>query len=164
MFYRISPETEYHSTGFNDIHYPNLLIESEQKQGPISLDVKYIDTEGNEHGPWTYAFDITKERFELSKDFILHQMGSWITVYYMIDPVVIKLDFDSEYADNVVKSVALGINNNTPDAMIPIKKGEPIEGALLPAKDIQYIMTYLIFNDGTSSDIRRTTLKSSAFD
>lgn len=164
VFYRISPETEYHSTGFNDIQYPNLLIDPGQKQGPITLDVKYVDTEGKEHGPWTYSFDITKERFELSKNFFLHQMGSWMKVYYMTDPVVIELDFDSKYADNVVKSVALAINKDTPEAMIPIEKGKPVKGELVPAKDIEYIMTYLVFADGTSSDIRRTKLKSSAFD
>ena len=164
VFYRISPETEYHSTGFNDIQYPNLLIDPGQKQGPITLDVKYVDTEGKEHGPWTYSFDITKKRFELSKEFFLHQMGSWMKVYYMTDPVVIELDFDSKYADNVVKSVALAINKDTPEAMIPIEKGKPVKGELVPAKDIEYIMTYLVFADGTSSDIRRTKLKSSAFD
>ena len=164
VFYRISPETEYHSTGFNDIHYPNLLIESEQKQGHITLDVKYLDTVRKEHGPWTYSFDITKEWFELSKDFILHQMESWMTVYYMTDPVVIKLDFDSKHEDNVVKSVALAINKDTPEAMITIEKGKPIEGYLKESKNIQYIMTYLVFDDGISSDIRRMKLKSSAFD
>ena len=166
VFYRVSPETEYRSTGFNDIHYPNLLIESEQKQGPITLDVKYTDTEGKEHGPWSYSFDITKERFNLSKDFFLHQMNSWINLSYDkingINTVFFELNFDSKYADNVVNSVLMAVNNDTPELLIPVEKGHPFR-EYLPTEGLQYIITGLIFDDGTSSDIRRTTLNSSIF-
>ena len=61
VFYRLDSEGEYHSTGFNHSHYPNLGIDTERTEGPITLEIKCLDTSGREHGPWTFSFDIDEE-------------------------------------------------------------------------------------------------------
>ena len=165
VFFSIEPEGEYHSTGLTDLNYPDLLIEPGQRSGDIAINIKYVDTDGNNLGPWRYAFDIDKERFRLSRDFILNQQDSWLNVSRMMGTTSVKVYIDSNYADNVVRAVVYGINTDSPDIFVPISGKKP-SGTILRRKenDIQYVSSYLIFNDGTSSDIRRSNLKSSAFD
>ncbi|MBQ9565995.1 MAG: hypothetical protein IJU98_10445 [Synergistaceae bacterium] len=61
VFYRLDSEGEYISTGFNSHNYPNLGFETSRTKGTITLEVKCLDAQGREHGPWTWVFDIDKE-------------------------------------------------------------------------------------------------------
>ncbi len=66
VMYRISPELEFVSSGFNDFGYPVLFIEPEQQSGVIKIDVKITDTDSIEHEIFTFEFDIERERADLS--------------------------------------------------------------------------------------------------
>lgn len=66
VFFRVN-EGEYKSTGFNEYHYPVLMIEPETQHGNISVEVKYIDARNKEYGPYKFMFDVDGEREKLKR-------------------------------------------------------------------------------------------------
>ena len=166
FLYRIKPDTEYHSTGFMpQSSYPNMIIENQQKKGITDIEVKYIDHSGHEHGPWSFSFDIDTERFKLKKQFILKTKEPWVTVYrltsvestfVMLYPAVESIN------DGTITAIIYGLNTNNPNITLPYhdiaKLDPPAQITYHKDDDIQYATSYLIFKDGTSSDIRYSEL------
>ena len=66
VFFRVN-DGEYKSTGFNEYHYPVLMIEPETQHGDISIEVKYIDARNKEYGPYKFMFDVDAEREKLKR-------------------------------------------------------------------------------------------------
>ena len=66
VFFRVN-DGDYKSTGFNEYHYPVLMIEPEIQHGDISIEVKYIDSRGKEYGPYKFSFDVDDERQKLKR-------------------------------------------------------------------------------------------------
>ena len=67
VFFRVN-DGEYESTGFNEYHYPVLMIEPEIQHGDIDIEVKYIDARNKEHGPYKFPFDVDGERQRLIRE------------------------------------------------------------------------------------------------
>ena len=66
VFFRVNDD-EYKSTGFNEYHYPVLMIEPETQHGDINIDVKYIDARNKEYGPYKFVFNADDEREKLKR-------------------------------------------------------------------------------------------------
>ena len=66
----------------------------------------------------------------------------------------IYVAIDKDYAAPVVDSLVYGVNTNEPDIIVDLKfhTGELIQ--TLPDDYVDFVSSYLIFTDGTSSDIR----------
>ena len=91
--YRISPDVEYRTTGFmretnptTGAKYPDMTINTGRSEGIVELDVKYLGADGSEHGPYPFRFDLDAVRFENGKDWALHSVDEWLSVYRLEDP------------------------------------------------------------------------------
>ena len=174
--YRISPDTEYRSTGFmretnptTGAKYPNMTIDTGRSEGVVTLDVQYLGADGVERGPYPFSFDLDAVRFENGKDWALHSVDEWLSVYRLEDPqregegtTFVMVDFGllgSEPLD-AVSGIVYGINTKTPDTKITMEeilelKEQGIHELLTSKEDVvAYASARLLFKDGTSSDIR----------
>ncbi|MBQ8693816.1 MAG: hypothetical protein IJ520_11815, partial [Synergistaceae bacterium] len=122
------------------------------------IALKYIDVDGKEYGTWNFVFDVKSERLKLSKNFFINYFGEWLHKFYSPDKIIVTAhDFNSEYADNIVKAVAYGINTDTPDKILILNNDNTHRNRNIilntnKSYDYKYITSYLIFSDGTSSD------------
>ena len=75
----------------------------------------------------------------------------------MTDPI-----FYSNAAYETVKALVYGINTDQPDITLTQKSiralADPFQILMTENNDIKYVTSYILFNDGTSSDIRRDDL------
>lgn len=172
-FYRISPDKEFHSTGFilqNDLTYPNMTIKNSKTRGTINLEIKYLADNNIESKIWEFYFNIENEKFNLDKKFILSTKEAWVeakkTYDYPQEKYYVTVDVSpvifSNSSQNVIESCVYGINKEAPDITINLVKDREkfdkwyAQGQLLEDKDnyIKFISSYLIFKDNSSSDIR----------
>ena len=153
IFYRTDKNSQYKSTGFNFNNYPDLLIEPGIVSGEINIDVKYTDVSGKEHGAFSFTFNVEDERMRLSKEYIVY--NSWLYVTRWAGDTAIHFSVSSNYADNVVGCVVYGINTEKPDKLFFPRGDEDI----ILRRDydsIEFVSSYVVFVDGTSSDIKIT--------
>lgn len=159
IFYRVDPNKDFKSTGFNDFNYPNLKIEPDNLElNNINIFIKYTDTKGQEHGEFKFNFDVASERVKLSKKFFENNSGSWMSKLFTPgsrEKIIEIRDFHSNYADNIIEAIAYSVNNDKPDKIFVIPpKDAPQNARILNLDaDTKFIKSYLIFNDGTSSDL-----------
>ena len=149
ILYRTDAAQEYISTGLNDYCFPNLTIEPEIQEGTIHIDVKYTDKDNRQHGPYKFTYDMSKLRFDLSKKVIAR--NNWLYVSRIAGNASVYV-YINNYADNVVKSVVYGVNDE-PDIVMRVKPGT---NRVITMKNgrLDYVKAYLVFIDGTSSDIK----------
>lgn len=152
VYYRTNSEEDFISTGDNGSNYPNLEFKPKTQNGKINLEIKYKDTKNKEHGVFKFPYDMDKLRFDLSKNFLLNESTSWFSVRKYLNEYIVYVHIGNEIADEVVESVFLGINKQSPDKEIKIDYRKPkLE---LRFKNVQYVSSYLKFRDGTTSDTR----------
>ena len=158
IFYKTSDtetrlaDEKFKSTGFNDFHYPVLGIEPETQHGTLNIELKYKDTKNKEHGAFKFSFDMEKTRFEASKEFIFNR-----TRWLIVKNSQIIFDINGfDYADDVVDTVVYGFNTENPDKKIQIN---PLNSRILinipPSIKFKYASAYLVFKDGTKSEIKK---------
>ncbi len=152
VYYRTNSNKKFQSTGFNSSNYPNLEFKPKTQNGKINLEIKYKDTKNKEHGIFKFSYDMDKLRFDLSKDFLLNGSSSWFSVKKYLNEYIVYIYINNDYADEIVESVFLGINKQTPDKEIKIDYTNPeLE---LRFKDVKFVSSYLKFKDGTISETR----------
>ena len=163
IYYRISPDKDFRLTGFNDLNYPLLIIEPKQQYGILNIDLKFKNTDSEESEVFNFEFDMDKERFSLSKKFVLY--NGYISVSSSAGINYVNLYTHSRIAKNVIKSIAYGINKDTTDKVFQIPEFSDRDNYVLERTDrvINYVTSYLIFKDGTSSDILKTEAKKKYF-
>ena len=164
----ISPDNEFHSTGFLEQlnpktgkHYPNNNIKIQLQEGNIALSVFFLDKDGNKSTIWPFSFDVAHEIFSLSKLNILNlTQGDWIQLEQLNDKTYLSVNpfLLSDWGMKSIDSLVYGLNTSQPD--IFVNREELIEAAqeafyLKTLNDkIDLVSSYLVFLDGTSSDIR----------
>ena len=180
--YRISPDEKFSSTGFlpqinhdNGKYYPDLTIKNNKTDGIINLELKYLDDD-KESKIWKFSFDIPAEKFKLDKKFILdYSKEAWLNVvpffnygeneqriYAGITAVELNIILQTNESKNSVESIVYGINKDFPDTKINLlqtleelkEKWWTDEFLRTEENDIDFVSSYLIFKDGSSSDIR----------
>lgn len=174
--YRISPDVEYRTTGFmretnptTGAKYPDMTINTGRSEGIVELDVKYLGADGSEHGPYPFRFDLDAVRFENGKDWALHSVDEWLSVYRLEDPqresegttfVMVDPGLFSDEALDAVLGIVYGIDTRTPDTKITMEellelKKRGVHELLTSREDVvTYASARLLFRDGTSSDVR----------
>ena len=182
FMFRISPDVQFHSTGWvsqinpsRNLPYPDRLIRNNTiYHGTALIDVKYSDFTGNESEVWHFSFDVDAERFNLCKQYILKFNRNWFEIIkYSFDNVTdVFVNPDlliSMQGKNSIKSFVYGINTDKPDTEIDFQyfyeprqmgRGNPYAVLSSEDNDVKSVSSYLIFKDGTSSDIRVSRLKS----
>ena len=157
IFYRFNPNKNFKSTGFNDFNYPNLIIDQgrDDVEDIINLEIKYTDKSGQEHETLKFTFDTERELINLSKKFLINNFGSWLTKIYWPNKKLVAVNDFNKFNSGIVKAVAYSVNNYKPDKIFVIPpKDAPQNARILNLDaDTKYITSYLIFNDGTSSDL-----------
>ena len=172
FLYCISPDNEFQSTGFLDQlnpktgkHYPNNNIKIKLQEGNIALSVLFLDKDGNKSKIWPFSFDVAHEIFSLCKQNILNlTQGDWIQLQQLNDETYLSLNpfLLSDWGKKSINSLVYGLNTSQPD--IIVKRDELIEATqeafcLKILKDkIDLVSSYLVFLDGTSSDIRENRI------
>lgn len=176
LMFRISPDVQFRSTGFlnqtdalHNLPYPDRLIRNNNIYHGIALiDVKYSDFTDNESDTWHFSFDVDAERVNLCKQHILKSDENWFRIikysYNNITDVFVNPDLlISMQGKNSIKSFVYGINTDKPDTEVEFQyfyEGRQMSRAnpyaVLSTEDdnVKLVSSYLIFKDGTSSDIR----------
>ena len=163
FLYRISPDAQFHSTGFMpqinpkiNFPYPKTVFQINRTHGITLIEVKYLDFNGHESKPWFFSFDIDAQRFNLCKQNILNSKEVWLEarkvghkVFLMPSPAL-----SSTYGKSSVHSLVYGINTSSPDTTVSINDISIYELLTLNTQNVSFISSYLIFNDGSSSDVR----------
>ena len=157
IFYRFNPNKNFKSTGFNDFNYPNLIIDQgrDNFEDIINLEIKYTDKSGQEHETLKFTFNAERELINLSKNFLINNFGSWLTKIYWPNKKLVAVNDFNKFNSGIVKAVAYGVNTDKPDKIFVIPpKDAPQNARILNLDaDTKFITSYLIFNDGTSSDL-----------
>lgn len=162
FLFRISPDIHFHSTGFlpqinpkNNLPYPKTVFQNNNIHGISHIEVKYLDFNGHESKPWFFSFDIDAQRFNLCKQNILNSKEVWLEarkvghkVFLMPSPAL-----SSTYGKSSVHSLVYGINTSSPDTTVSINDISIYELLTLNAQNVSFISSYLIFDDGSSSDV-----------
>lgn len=163
FLFRISPDTKFHSTGFlqqinpkNNLPYPNAVFQINRNYGIIHIEVKYKDYSDHESETWVFSFDIDAQRFNLCKHYILNSKQVWLEARKVNDNVFLMPDplLSSSYGKSSLQSLVYGINTSSPDTIVSIHDISLYELLTLNAHNVSFISSYLIFNDGSSSDVR----------
>ena len=163
FLYRISPDAQFHSTGFlpqinpkNNLPYPKTTIQNNIPHGNAHIEVKFKDYGGHESEPWFFSFDIDAVRFNLCKQNILSSKEVWLEARKVGHKVFLMPSamLSSTYSKSSVQSLVYGINTSSPDTTVSIYDISIYELLTLNAQNISFISSYLIFDDGSSSDVR----------
>lgn len=180
IFFRISPDIQFHSTGFlpksqsNNIPLPSLVIPNDLFSGNIDIFVKFISLDNIESDIFHFSFNAALERIKIIKNFILKIKSPWLIVendYYMDDIIFaewrtfIKINtplLSKSILDNI-EYIFYKINDENNYIRVSVKNinfydykiGYSHTRTLNNSrKDIQSVTSYLTFYDGSSSDIR----------
>ena len=108
-------------------------------------------------------------RFENGKDWALHFIDEWLSVYRLAEPqrkgegttfVMVDPGLLSDEALDAVPGIVYGVNTRTPDTKITMEeilelKEQGIYELLTSEEDVVACASArLLFKDGTSSDVR----------
>ena len=154
IFYKYDSQREYKSTGFTWSGTPNLLIEPEKQSGMLNINIKYRDSDNKESEPLAFAFDLEREYFNASKNLILNEKD-----FIMIRRVGSLTKINAVVNDSV-RAIAYGINTHKPDVIhevVKIDSKYPLTAENIFTgnnANIEYVSSYIIFRDNTSSDVR----------
>ena len=176
-FYCISPDKNFHSAGFlrqintdGEKIFPSAVIPVPQLEGTTDIFVKFIDRDNNESPQWKFRSDIALERFNLLKQSLLNSETSWLYVgFFPFDDTVkvrVNIDLYSSIARDYISEIIFALNDGSFDGRIDInQKYEDSKRVLdymtiLSTHDnsIYSVSSYIIFKDGSSSDIRVSRL------
>lgn len=163
FLYRISPDVEFHSTGLNVYtQYPEQRINYDKINAArlaktADIDVKYINNNDEESEVWHFSFDVQREFFKLKKHNTLTFIKEpWVEARRVSDKDWLMTYVTlSSYSRGILEAIVYGINTLSPDIKInPDSVGYDNEILNCPAGQVDFVSSYLIFTDGTSSDIR----------
>ena len=163
LFYRASPDLEFHSTvTINNVgRVPNYHFYSSQSSGSAEFEIKYLNLNNQHSKVWKFNFDIARERFELKKQNTLKLNNPWVTARcIMAEMDFIMIDISMlTFSRGILKSIIYGINTE-PNIKLDASEIDYIYNEILsqPTGKIKYVTSYLIFTDGSSSDIRTCEL------
>ena len=151
FFYRTDSGI-WKSTGKSEMGGVNFRIKPEIKGNKISLEVKYIDTDDKEHGPYNFTFNVAQERFNSGKNAVInHPDILWLNESGRMTVI-------NSFMNDTVKAVHYGINTASPDMVyIPdFDEGYHGDGSYVVDviyEPVDFVSLYTEFTDGTSSDI-----------
>ncbi|MBQ3757824.1 MAG: hypothetical protein II876_00035 [Synergistaceae bacterium] len=163
FLYRISPDTLFHSTAFThqinpqiNLPYPKTTIQNNSPHGITHIEVKFRDSGGHESDTWLFSFDIDAIRFNLCKQYILSSKEVWLEARRINDKVFLMpyASLSSTYGKSSVHSLVYGINTSSPDTFVSIYDINIYELLTLNTHNVNFVSSYLIFDDGSSSDVR----------
>ena len=174
-YYRIKPKEEFCSLGLqrkinpqNNQPYPEHIIQNSRLEGIADIDIKYMDFHGNESKVWNYSFDLEAEGFNLRKKIILNLDVNWVGITQTSFDRRVRVFFHPDLLyyqwRDVIESVVYGINTKNPATKIEFEhfislNDRVFDPYLILSVDmddnyIEFVSSYLVFKDGSSSDIR----------
>lgn len=159
VFFRISPDIEYDSTGFlpqapdGDFSRlsPRLVLLLNCDKEIIEVDAKYIEKNGTERGPYHFLFDRKKLTMNMRKQGVSDAMY-WVKASAS-DALRVGHEISS-LNDDLIDKIMYGIDKKIPDTDFGFiaKKEETFEKKV--NGPIGYVSSQIFFKDGTSTDIR----------
>jgi len=171
FLYRISPDIQFHSTGFlsqsnanDEKQYPNPIINYKKDSQQTEIDVKYIDKSDKESDTWHFSFDLEQERFNLQKQNTLtYVKNPWLEARRVGKNDFIMIDVPMlTYSAGILDAIIYGVNTSSPDIRLDAYDIDYNYWEVLrcPAGEIDYVSSYIMFTDGNSSDIRISRIKN----
>lgn len=151
LFYR-TDSGGWKSTGRTEMGGVNFTLTPKITGGKITLEVKYADTEGKEHGAYSFTFDVKEERFKSGKNAVInHPDILWLMPHGNMTVI-------NSFMNDTVKAVHYGINTASPDMVYVPDFDEGYHGDDSYVVDfvyepVDFVSLYTEFADGTSSDI-----------
>ena len=120
--------------------------------------MKYINNNGKESEVWHFSFDLEQERFKLQKQNTLtYVKNSWLEARRVGDKDFIMIDVPMlNFSAGILDAIIYGVNTLSPDIRLDVYDIDFDYWEVLrrPAGQIDFVSSYIVFTDGTSSDIR----------
>lgn len=176
FLYRISPDKSFHSTGFlnqinpnTNLPYPNMSIHNNVNSGEAVIDIKFIDDQDLESSIWHFSFDVPHELFKLNKNFILNFNMPWVSAEQYKNFSTHKVTSEASLSPfmfskeirSSIKHLFYGINHELPDREVDFNNLNSYEPYVLFRTNddsIRFVSSQIIFIDGSSSDIRISSI------
>ncbi|MGN6214916.1 TIR domain-containing protein [Parafilimonas sp.] len=165
IYYKFNNDTGYRATGLTgyqrsgrEIPDPNMFV-GRLKNGQYPVSVKYIDTKGQEQGPFSFMLDTQKERI-ISVKKNLAQMN-WVSFQKYDNRLLVY--FTSLLSNrDVIKAINYSLNNESLSQTFPVQpwtKGgipEMQEDIYVDApSSTKFIAVKLTFIDGSVTELKR---------
>ena len=151
LFYR-TDSGEYKSTGRTGFGGVNFNIIPEITGNEITLEIKYTDKDGKNHGPYKFDFDVAEERFKSGKYSVMNYTDG---IFLLMPEQEITIIY--AFVNDTVKAVHYGVNTEKPDMVYVPETGGKNDGddvcIIDRVKGANFVSLYMEFTDGTSTDI-----------
>lgn len=152
LFYRTDGNDDYSSTGRNEVGGVQFLLTPKITGDTIMIDMKYSDTDGKEHGPYKFTFNVEEERYKSGKNAVInHPEILWLSEYGGMTVI-------NSFMNDTIKAIHYGVNTESPDRVyVPdFDEGYHGDGSYIVDEtysEVDFVSLYTEFTDGTSSDI-----------
>lgn len=130
----------------------NFNIIPEITRNEITLEIKYTDKDGKNHGPYKFDFNVAEERFKSGKYSVMNYTDD---VFLLMPEREITIIY--AFVNDTVKAVHYGVNTEKPDRVYVPETGGKNDGddvcIVGRVKGAEFVSLYTEFTDGTSTDI-----------
>lgn len=175
--YRMDAGAAFTSTGesstqtdsLTGLPVPSSTITVPGLRGPHIIEVKYTDSQGQSHGPFSIPFDPQTEVIKQTKD-ILRLIGSWVSFREFSGKMLVYFTPVVSYK-NAFRDIVYSVDNESVSQHLKFKPDWSGIGAPGLGPDDQtyleipmstkYVAVKLIYADGTESAVRRFNIAQS---
>jgi hypothetical protein len=165
IYYRFNDDTGYHATALTgyqssgrEMPDPNMFV-GRLKNGQYPVSIKYIDTKGQEQGPFDFVLDTHKERLISVKKNL--ELMNWVSFQKYDNRLLVYFTALLSERD-VIKTINYSLNNESLSQTFPVqpwtKGGIPeIQGDIyieVPSST-KYVAVKITFTDDSVSKLKR---------
>ncbi|MDJ0921445.1 MAG: caspase domain-containing protein [Henriciella sp.] len=177
--YRL-PGEAFTSLGFFDFQdYRGRLVAKRSFELPIEtketeIEIKYLDSNGIEQGPYSFPFDPEPVLYEAAKSGISGSEHQWIVYQYQEadddDPAYVSVIFPASYYPCALEKVMYAIDSDLPDTELSLSVCEPLKPNHVDAETVManwlqippetgYLSLQVTYKDGEVSEVKRYPVK-----
>ena len=167
IFWRKKDDAEFESTGFysqvpgpGGFPIPSVTIEMHRKHPRTELEVKYLNLNGEEMGPYTEVFQPDRESLLQTKQTINMTKTGWVSFRDYDGKVLLYFTHLLMYAE--VREIRYGLNAETPSLKYAIPEregvgavgiGDGVDCYIEVPTDTKTACVQVVFEDGEETDV-----------
>ena len=126
ILYRTDPNSEFKSTGHMQVKnfttgnpMPNMTVNLETMAGPTTFEIKYVDANDKERGPFKIEFEPESELVASQKRILEMMPQSWVSFRDFDGKTLVYFSHLLAYR-NAIKEIWYALDKETPDTLYKI--------------------------------------------
>ncbi|MFV1958210.1 MAG: hypothetical protein ACC662_02230, partial [Planctomycetota bacterium] len=171
IFYRLGTEGEFKSTGFvpgvmgrNGLPLPRPLIPLGARAAKTTIQIKYQDVRGREHGPYDVLFVPVAMQLAGTKSTLELTKNSWLAFRDMGEDRVLVYFTQLLSHRGALEAIRYGVDVEAPDRDFAFSPADPRNPYAMNPNDTiyldvppetEFVTVQLTFADGTKSEVVR---------